>query len=145
MAIVKDNSPRENKQVGAQLWNGDAIEIAFSTNPKADKKRQFLMLSDQHLGINCGPNPYVWNWKVNEQMKDVLFSLNNNENGYILEMAIPISSFKNFELVSGSELDLEIAIDLGSGDKRDLQVKWNSLYEEGFHTNPSLWGELKIK
>ena len=31
---ITDQTPRVNKQTGNNLWNGDAIEIAFSTNQK---------------------------------------------------------------------------------------------------------------
>ena len=54
----------------ANLWNGDAIEIAFSTNGAADPQRKFLLLSDQHIGINCGENPYLWNWKLNQTINN---------------------------------------------------------------------------
>mmetsp|Transcript_31970 Transcript_31970/g.37265 ORF Transcript_31970/g.37265 Transcript_31970/m.37265 type:complete len:415 (+) Transcript_31970:1758-3002(+) len=138
---VFDPTPRVNAQDGSNLWNGDAIEVAFSTNTKADRKRKFLLLSDQHLGINCGENSYVWNWKTSEKMDfPVAFSL--TENGYQVELAIPTSAFRNFNLQDMENLDMEVAFDLGNGDTRKEQLRWNSENQTGFHESPSLWGGL---
>lgn len=143
--IVIDDSPRQNNKTGADLWNGDAVEIAFATNPDAQKSRSFLMLSDQHLGVNVGSDPYVWNWKTNELVTEAIFAIRDVEEGYILELAIPKRLFRNFQLNSGDQLDFEWAIDFCSGTDRDKQVRWNSEFETGFHDNPSLWGQMILK
>lgn len=141
---VSDATPRVNNQEGSKLWNGDAIEVAFSTNPAADRKRKFLLLSDQHLGINCGSHPYVWNWKTNEKL-DIPMAFKSIENGYQVEFAIPTSSFRNFDLGNLEQLDLEVAIDLGNGAIRKEQIRWNSENQAGFHESPSLWGGLILE
>ncbi len=141
---IMDPTPRENIQDGGDLWNGDAIEIAFSTNPNADKKRKFLLLSDQHLGINCGESTYVWNWKTNEKM-DLPIAFKSTEDGYQVEISIPSSAFRNFDLSTVEELDLEIAFDIGNGETRKEQIRWNSPSQIGFHESPSLWGGMMIQ
>jgi hypothetical protein len=44
----------------------------------------------------------------------------------------------------GQQYDLEVAIDLGNGDARQQQIRWNSAKREGFNTSPALWGSLSI-
>ena len=142
---VIDDTPRQNGQEGSNLWNGDAIEIAFSTNPNANPNRKFLLLSDQHLGINCGEHPYVWNWKTNEMMKDVRLNFSSTAQGYRVELAIPTSSFRGFNINPQESLDIEVAIDEGNEKMRNKQVRWNSKAQDGFHLNPSLWGSLSFE
>lgn len=141
---VTDSTSRQNHKTGSTLWDGDAIEIAFSTNPNADQARKFLLLSDQHIGINCGETPYVWNWKTNQVIEGAEMSIKVNETGYIVELAIPTNNFRNFWPKEGMELDLEIAIDQGTLKGRTTQIRWNSKTQEGFHQNPVLWGKLKL-
>lgn len=141
---IMDPTPRENAQNGSSLWNGDAVEIAFSTNPNADRKRKFLLLSDQHLGINCGESAYVWNWKTSEKI-DLPVAFKMTEDGYQVEIAIPTELFRNFDLEEIDLLDLEIAFDIGNGGSRKEQIRWNSSNQTGFHESPSLWGGLMIQ
>ncbi len=139
---VIDDSPRQNNHKEDRLWNGDAIEIAFSTNPQSAEDRNYLLLSDQHIGINCGNKPYIWNWKTNEPITEAKLSFQNTTNGYSLEISIPYSAFRNFNPRREDVLDLEIAIDFNEGDNRKEQLRWNSGNKEGFHVSPALWGEL---
>lgn len=142
---ILDETARQNSRTGADLWQGDAVEIAFSTNPKADPKRSFLLLSDQHIGINCGPNPYVWDFKQNSKITSAKHSITTTKKGYILELALPTSAFYQFKPKTGTELDLEIAIDLGTTAGRDQQLHWNSGLDEGFHVSPAKWGVLILQ
>ncbi len=139
---VVDSSPRTNGQIGTNLWNGDAIEIAFSTNATADSKRKFLLLSDQHIGINSGKNTYLWDWKEDKTIEAIHYQIKLTETGYIVEMAIPFKTLYQLELVKGLQLDFEIAVDLASNSLRDSQERWNSSSSEGFHTSPQKWGIL---
>ena len=139
---ITDSSPRQNNGQKENLWKGDAIEIAFSTNPDADKKRKFLLLSDQHIGINCGENPYIWNWKSNATVDVANFSVKLTHKGYSVEMAIPNNMFYSFKPKAGFILDLEVALDSGTLEGRDEQIRWNSGFETGFHQSPKNWGVL---
>ena len=142
---VSDDSPRQNSQKNGELWNGDAIEIAFSTNPNAAPKRKFLLLSDQHIGINCGDEPYVWNWKTNTALEGASVVFNTTNSGYLVEMSIPTNAFRNFDPKEGQMLDFEIAIDQGNEIQRIQQTRWNSSNQEGFHQSPALWGKLVLE
>ncbi len=142
---IKDETPRQNDQEGRALWNGDAVEIAFSTNPSVDPARSYLLLSDQHVGVNCGANPYMWNWKTDSRIENAQMAFKYIDDGYIVEIAIPFNAFRNFSPTSGSIIDMEIAIDLGTNNGRQTQLRWNSGDQDGFHLSPSLWGALKLK
>lgn len=140
---VQDETPRQNGQTEGNLWNGDAIEIAFSTNASADPTRKFLLLSDQHIGINCGQNPYLWNWKLNQFIKEGQVAFQTTAEGYQLECQIPLRLFRNFNPVNGMMTGLEFVVDKGTKSGRQSQEKWNSKSQEGFNSNPSMWGILE--
>ncbi|WP_430404144.1 sugar-binding protein [Fluviicola sp.] len=140
---VQDETPRQNGQIEGNLWNGDAIEIAFSTNSSADPKRKFLLLSDQHIGINCGQTPYLWNWKLNQVISEAQVAFQTTSSGYQLECQIPLRLFRNFKPMSGMKTGFEVVVDKGNKSSRQLQEKWNSKSQEGFNTNPSIWGILE--
>lgn len=140
---VQDETPRQNGQAEGALWNGDAIEIAFSTNVSADPKRKFLLLSDQHIGINCGEHPYIWNWKLNQVIPEGQVAFQLTPTGYQVECQIPIRLFRNFKPSAGMKAGLELVVDQGTVSGRQFQEKWNSKSQEGFNTNPSLWGILE--
>lgn len=142
---IIDDTPMQNSKEKGDLWEGDAIEIAFSTNPEADPKRQFLWLSDQHIGINCGPHPYMWNWKTDTRIEVINYKVSIQENGYLVEMAIPLNAFFDVIPEAGVKLDIEFAIDLGTNQGRQQQLHWNSGSADGFHESPAKWGGLILK
>jgi len=139
---VVDSTPNLNGKTGNSLWNGDAIEIAFATNPQADVKRKFLLLSDQHIGINCGDKPYIWDWKEDVLLSTIQFAIAPSSTGYNVELVIPFETLYQLNLQSGISLDFEIAVDLGDAEARQQQDCWNSGTESGFHTSPKKWGVL---
>lgn len=139
---LNDPTPRQNKQSDKNLWNGDAIELAFSTNPNADPKRTSFLLSDYHIGLNLGANPYMWNWSLDQAYSEAKFAI--SEDGNFVEIELPLSSLTGSELLLGTDLSFEIAVDQSdSGDARAKQQRWSSS-SEGFHVNPSLWGKVKF-
>lgn len=138
---LNDATPRMNTQTGSNLWKGDAIEFAFSTNQTADPKRTSFLLSDYHFGLNLGANPYIWNWSEDVQEKNMDFKI--SPDGKFVEIAIPMKEYTKSELSTSKPLSFEIAFDQSdNGDLRLSQQKWNSEGSDGFHTNPSLWGTL---
>jgi hypothetical protein len=142
---VTDSSALQNVNKGADLWKGDAVEIAFATNPEADEKRNYYLLSDQHIGINCGDETYAWDFKRNTALNSINYKLKREENGYFLELALPVQEFYSTSLVKGTTLGFELAIDLGSDTNvRKQQDRWNSASTEGFHLSPSKWGRIRL-
>lgn len=143
VAHVMDPTGNENKMSGGDLWKGDAIELAFSTNAKADTKRTFFLLSDQHIGFNSGLNSYCWDFKRNEEVTAIKYKITSESTGYLIEMAIPFNQLYKRELEKGSVYGFEFAVDLsGEGGMRKQQDRWNSSSGEGFHLNPSKWGKM---
>ncbi|MGC6433417.1 MAG: sugar-binding protein [Crocinitomicaceae bacterium] len=139
------NTTRQNGQVKSNLWNGDAVEIAFSSNPFADPDRSKLLLSDFHFGINCGINPYVWDFVQNAYADEVNFQIHDFDKGYNLEFKVPLKLVKRNDSTLPKSILFEAALNLGNGSERIEQVRWNSNEKEGFYKNPSLWGKLNFK
>jgi hypothetical protein len=47
---------------------------------------------------------------------------------------------------NNSTYNIDFAIDQStSQDTRDFQKRWNSVNNENFNLNPSLWGKLKVE
>jgi Carbohydrate family 9 binding domain-like len=143
---VNDDSPRVNSKQQGELWNGDAIEIAFATNSSANPKRNLFLLSDYHIGLNCGATPYLWNFSDDKAFSVGNFAIKANSAGYTVEIAIPLKDLMKKELEAEQTISFEIAIDKGDKtNSRTEQIRWNSSGAEGFHTNPSMWGTLVFK
>lgn len=143
---VNDSTALQNVNKGADLWQGDAVEIAFATNNEADEKRTYFLLSDQHIGINCGVETYAWDFKRNTALNSLNYKLKQEESGYFLELALPLKEAYSRSLMSGTTLGFELAIDLGSeANVRIQQDRWNSPSTEGFHVSPSKWGRIRLK
>lgn len=143
---IKDVTPMQNEHQGDKLWQGDAIEIAFATNPTADPKRGFLWLSDKHFALNCGTdNAYLWDWSENQKNSSATYKFKKNATGYTVEVEIPLTDLTKYQLNQGDKLGLEVAVNFNEGEKRKKQLRWNSTLEEGFHLSPQKWGELLLK
>lgn len=143
---ITDDTPRMNTHQKGDLWNGDAIEITFATNPNANPKRNLFLLSDYHIGINCGEKPYLWNFSDDEPFKYGKTAIVPSSDGYVVELAIAWSELTNTKLAAKQVLGFEIAIDEGNEtNSRQQQIRWNSNSNEGFHVNPSKWGVLELR
>ncbi len=143
-AEINDATPLQNKNSGKDIWNGDGLEIAFSTNATAAKNRKTFLLSDQHIGIKATATPVIWNWCTQQNAKGNVIT-KSTANGYIIEAVIPVDQFIAAPFIAGSIYNVEVAVDAGSTAKgREKQYRWNNPYNEGFHTSPQLWGQMLI-
>lgn len=143
-ASVVDNTPLQNKETGRDIWNGDAIEIAFSTNSKVATGRKSFLLSDQHLGIRATDVPEIWNWRTQQSAQGTVIT-KRTETGYQLEASIPLQQFIAAPFIIGNNYGIEVAIDAGNKiNGREKQYRWNNPYNEGFNTSPLLWGNMMI-
>lgn len=140
-AIIADNSPLGNSQVGADIWNGDALEIAFSSDYGAGNKRGYLKTTDQHFGIKLSGKPSIWNWRKNEEISETEVKVVSKNNLVTVEAKIPMSSLGSFTFNPNVIYGFEAALDQGTLKGRDNQVRWNSSNNEGFNQNPGMWGE----
>jgi hypothetical protein len=143
-AEVIDATPLQNKNTGKDIWNGDGIEIAFSTNINASKTRKALLLSDQHIGIKASASPTMWNWRLQQNATGNAIS-KQTAKGYVIEAVVPLNQFIAAPFAIGNTYSVEVAIDAGTNNKgREKQYRWNNPYNEGFHTSPQLWGQMLI-
>ncbi len=145
-AVVKDNDPLNNIQQDENIWNGDALEIAFSTNTTADANRTRYLFTDKHLGIKLNEQPIVWDWTAKKQLNNTTVHTKKTETGYNIEASIPWKEINTSPWTPGNIYGVEVGIDDGSSaGARKFQYRWNNSYTEGFNINPSLWGEMIIK
>lgn len=142
-AEVNDASPLQNIQSGKDIWNGDALEIAFTTNAAASANRKAFLLSDQHIGIKATTAPVLWNWRNNTAATGNVMT-KKTTTGYIVEALIPLDQFIAAPFIAGNNYQIEIAVDAGTTKGREKQYRWNNPYNEGFNTSPQLWGKMRI-
>lgn len=142
---INDASPLFNSKQGKDIWDGDALEIAFGSNPSANPKRKFYLLSDVQIGIRMNENPIIWNWKTNTPIENGHVKTIKTDKGYLVEIQLPIQQICGKELNASAIHGFEIGIDQGDEKgKRTHQDRWNNPSADGFNTNPSLWGQLKL-
>ena len=131
-----------NSNKNDAIWNGDAIEIAFSSNP-SKTKRSFLSSTDRHFGINL-QDLKVWDWTREIELNNIQVGIDNNDTTTTLELLIPFEDLEIDGFDALKKYNIEFAINKSSSDglKREYQYRWNSSDMEGFNRNPSLWGDL---
>ena len=141
---IEDVSPCRNMQSGRDIWNGDAIEIAFSSETGISDKRMMFYEGDRHIGIKMGGNFDVYDWSREKNIKAQI-SVKPLQNKYVFECVIPWSELGVSPWKNNSTYNIDFAIDQStSQDTRDFQRRWNSVNNENFNLNPSLWGKLKV-
>jgi len=140
-AEVNDPSPAQNNQTGENIFNGDAIEFAFSTDAEVDPKRPYLLSSDVHLGFAIGDKITAWNWRSKQPVKAFEAQKTITDSGYVFEAAIDLKAM-DISLRQEALYGLEIAIDRGDLNQRQEQSRWNSKENPDFNKSPSLWGEM---
>lgn len=142
-AVVVDESPLINPHDGAEIWNGDCIELAFATNSDADPTRRFLLMSDRHIGIRAGGAPLVYDWRTKSTISGATVSTETTANGYVLRATIPWEGLRATPPMADAAYGFECAVDVGNAEgNRIRQDRWNSMFSDGFHQNPSLWGSF---
>ena len=142
---IEDVSPCRNMQSGRDIWNGDAIEIAFSSETGISDKRMMFYEGDRHIGIKMGGNFDVYDWSREKNIQAQI-SVKPLQNKYVFECVIPWSELGVSPWKNNSTYNIDFAIDQStSQDTRDFQKRWNSVNNENFNLNPSLWGKLKVE
>ncbi len=143
-AEVNDADPLQNNFKGDKTFDGDAFEIAFSTDAEVPQKRQRYMSTDQHLGFALGNTITGWNWRKEEPIKMTQTAARKTATGYIFEAKIDLTEFGISEFLGGQLYGLEMAVDHGNTQGRIRQERWNDAANPGFFENPALWGELLV-
>lgn len=143
-ASIVDDSPLQNKHTEANIWNGDCLELAWASNAEADPYRKFLLRSDHHLGIKLNAAAEVWNWRTTAPITNAQTQVSVEGDRVRILAAIPLEEIGGVR-EPNRNYAFEIAIDQGDETGiRNAQYRWNSVYREGFHTNPTLWGAATI-
>lgn len=142
---IKDESPLVNLQEGSELYNGDAIELAFSTSDQSAVRRTLFMSTDQHLIIGMKPNDaQVYDFRKDKAIEGATVHTSATSTGYTFEAVIPLDGISKV-LSVGHLYGLEVAVDQAAGEVRSVQQRWNNAAVDGFYQNPSLWGEMIIQ
>jgi Carbohydrate family 9 binding domain-like/Surface glycan-binding protein B xyloglucan binding domain len=144
--VIFDESPLINTREGKDIWNGDGVEIAFSTRSGLNPKRSIFYADDRHLGIRLSNSPQIWDWTRSQVVNAEVKTIRVSDRMYSFECMIPWKELSTEPWQEGGEYALEIAVDLADKESvRQSQIRWNSIDKEGFHTTPSLWGRLFIQ
>lgn len=144
-AAVKDPNPLTNPYEGQKVWDGDCFELAFSTDPDSPQKRSNYLSTDQHIGIAIRKELYAWDWQDKRQLNKIRMAVAETDSGYIFEAKIDLEELDVDPFEVGELYGLEMAVDHGNEKGRDRQERWNEPSNAGFHTNPTLWGEMYIQ
>jgi hypothetical protein len=141
--VVFEDSPLINTREGKDIWNGDAVEIAFSTRSGLNPKRSIFYADDRHLGIRMSDSPQVWDWTRSQQVNAEVKTTRLNDRSYSFECQIAWSELGVEAWKEGGDYALELAVDIADKTSvRQTQQRWNSIDMEGFHTTPALWGRM---
>lgn len=144
--MVFDETPMINTREGKDIWNGDAIEIAFSAQSGLNPKRSIFYEDDRHLGIRMSASPQIWDWTRSQSVNAEVKTSRVSNSIYSFECKIPWKELATRPWQEGGEYAIELAVDLADKESvRQSQIRWNSADKEGFHTSPSLWGRLFIQ
>ncbi|MEA3493285.1 MAG: sugar-binding protein [Candidatus Margulisiibacteriota bacterium] len=150
-AVIADKIPLVNEQVKQNIWNGDAIEMVLSVNPKADPKRTSFRRGDYQVGLGTGDGkknaPTIWNWQRRRVPKgsEIKVRKTSSPLGYVLEAKIPWAFFSmKTAPAKGMKLGFDIAFDDADyTGKRERQFIWNGDYM--FYKDPSVWGLMELR
>ncbi|MBO6517443.1 MAG: hypothetical protein JJ975_12930 [Bacteroidia bacterium] len=140
---IEDNTPLLNNKRDGEVWNGDGLEIALSTNRDANPKRTSFLYSDQHFALGLSTDPMIWDMRKKRQIQNAdIKTTKVSDNRYSFEARIPFSYLEVNGFDNGETYDLEVAINKGNGKERITQERWNNEANGDFYKNPSLWGKL---
>jgi len=144
-AILLAADGLQNTQEGSAIWNGDAIELAFAAQPElSSRPRARFLFSDLHIGISLGADVRAFEFRTQKTLKINRHIEPLGQSRYRLEATLNWTDLEREPWSLPGRYLLEIARDQGDASGRKVQYRWNSGEEEGFHTTPSLWGELLI-
>ncbi|RPI32483.1 MAG: hypothetical protein EHM70_08845 [Chloroflexota bacterium] len=106
--IVQDNT-------GADIWQGDYMEVQLDTQMEQDYSDHNLSADDFQFGFTPGDfgihpaSVHVWQGPVSdEQMSQIQQAQTETEAGYVLEVFVPIDLLPGLALEAGATLGLNI-------------------------------------
>lgn len=142
-AILADTDVLQNTKAASDLWNGDALELAFAAQPElSTRPRGRFLFSDLHIGISLGEEAEAIEFRTQKPLALERTIRTLPGGGYHMVAIFKWSILEREPWTLPGRYLLEIARDQGDAKGRTDQFRWNSGEEAGFHTTPSLWGEL---
>lgn len=143
---VNDKTPGMNDLKGADLWQGDGVELFFGTD-ELDKPGG-LIFSDRQVLIGAGKGDskdqtYVRNAPLglNAEIERAVL-LKPDGSGYYIEAAIPFAVL-DWKPKAGEEILFDIAIDDSEdGNSRARQFVWNG--DDKVSNDRSGWGRVRL-
>lgn len=142
---ISDETPLVNYNEGGEVYNGDCIEIAFSTDGVSATRRTMLRSTDSHFGIRMNESPIVYDFWRKEEVEGAEVTVREISGGYHFDAKIPVGRLTSEAMKENLLFGLEVAVDRGDGQVRLVQDRWNNPGSPGFHENPTLWGEMIVK
>jgi hypothetical protein len=143
-ARLHDTRPLENNKSGADLWNGDALELAFAAQPEqSTRPRARMLFSDLHLGISLGEQAEAVSFRTQKNIP-IVRKLDRSNDGQELNVTIAWADLDRSPWKLPGRYLIEMARDIAGANGRAEQKRWNSIDEEGFHLSPVLWGEFVL-
>lgn len=128
-ATVTDPTPMRNPYTGADVWNGDAVELLIG--PKQAPGLDGMQLTDSQLLIagSVGPDgrpEFDWaNDRVDEP--EIESAVRPSADGWTLEAAIDLADLRLAGTEVGREIEFDVVLDDGDGQGRQRQYYWNSV------------------
>jgi beta-mannanase len=142
-ADIYDETPGENNKKGGEITNGDALEIALSTDPSADPARTAPARYDFLIAIKASDDTETYNYAKKAPVTNPIVFYKKNDKGCIIEAFIPWYNFDTgcFCRIKNKAIAFDAAID--NADKNGKIIsreRWTG--NENFGADPSQWGQI---
>ncbi|MDF2925499.1 MAG: agarase [Paenibacillaceae bacterium] len=146
-AKIKDPTPMENTQTGANIWNGDNLEIFLGMEDLDYKlypeSKQTMLPSDAQIvlsgGLTNGVQNYIYvNGGITYPNIDMKLTADTDGKGYTIEAAVPLSALGIAEPWNNRQVIMNAVLNDGGFSKRG-QWGWTTNGEPTKKAR-SLWG-----
>ncbi|MBN2084491.1 MAG: hypothetical protein JW748_04645 [Anaerolineales bacterium] len=152
---VVDDNFYQSTSGGEDLFKGDSVEILLDKDLKGDYCSTVMSSDDYQVGISPGDligtqGPSVWMWYPLDKKGYKIVAIASvmtiapDTNGYIIEAAIPWSTFGGAP--AGSEY-YGFALSVSDNDESGQQQQGmiSTAPKRTIFSNPMLWGTLQIE
>jgi hypothetical protein len=152
-AVVRDSKFVQNAK-GAQLWQGDSLELLIDTDMTGDYYLDVLNHDDFHLGISPGQlnlvsgNPleaYIWEPSDKRGVFDrVAIAARLTSEGYLMEVAIPWFMLK-VTPAAGQHFGFLFSVSDNDAGNENHQQTVVSFAPERKLYDPTSWKDLTLQ
>lgn len=135
----------------ANLYKGDSLEILFDADVSSDYYSDYLSGDDYQLGLSPGgpeinENTQAWLWYPSSKEGSpakVVVAAREREDGYLIEAAIPWSTF-GVRPAEGHHYGFALSISDNDNKNQNEQQSMVSSAVTRMLTNPMTWGDLSL-